>query len=63
MGLKDRMKAVKQMADGGMMNPGADIRERKLRSKRGPVDSLEMRKKEKNKRKAAMKAKKRNRKN
>ena len=39
MGMRDRMKAVKQMADGGMMDPNADIREKKSRSKRGPVDA------------------------
>jgi len=62
MGVKDRMKAVKQMADGGMMDPNANIRERKVRSKRGPANTTELRKKEKNKRKNAAKAKKRNRK-
>ncbi|MEZ6128276.1 MAG: signal recognition particle protein [Planctomycetaceae bacterium] len=61
MGLKDRMKAVKQMADGGMMNPGAEIREKKLRSKRGPQDSAQLRDKRKKQRKDAAKQKKRNR--
>ena len=62
MGLKDRMKAVKQMADGGMMNPNAELREKKLRSKRGPADSAEIRDKRKKQRKDARKSKKRNRK-
>ena len=61
MGLKDRMKAVKQMADGGMMDPNADIRDKKIRSKRGPQDQARAREKRKNKEKAAKKARKRNR--
>ena len=61
MGLRDRMKAVKQMADGGLLNPGADIREQKMRSKRGPVDTQLQREKKKKQRKEAQKAKKRNR--
>jgi signal recognition particle subunit SRP54 len=62
MGLKDRMKAVKQMADGGMMDPNADLRDKKTRSKRGPVDSAALREKKRKQRKDAQKAKKRNRK-
>ena len=61
MGIRDRMKAVKQMADGGMMDPNADIRDKKLRSKRGPLDPLQAKEKNKKKRKDARKAKKRNR--
>ena len=61
MGLRDRMKAVKQMADGGMMDPNADLRDKKIRSKRGALDQVEANKKKKNKRKDARKAKKRNR--
>ncbi|MCA9048146.1 MAG: signal recognition particle protein [Planctomycetaceae bacterium] len=61
MGLRDRMKAVKQMADGGLMNPGADLREKKMRSKRGPADVDALRDKKKKQRKDAKKAKKRNR--
>jgi signal recognition particle subunit SRP54 len=61
MSLKDRMKAVKQMADGGMMDPNADLREKKIRSKRGPTDSTALREKKKKQRKDARKAKKRNR--
>ena len=62
MGLKDRMKAVKQMADGGMMDPNADIRDKKSRSKRGPSDVTQIRDNRAKKRKDARKAKKRNRK-
>jgi signal recognition particle subunit SRP54 len=61
MGLRDRMKAVKQMADQGMMDPNADLRDKKNRSKRGPLDLIAARKKTKNKRKDAKKANKRNR--
>ena len=60
-GLKDRMSMVKQMADGGMMNPGAEIKDKKIRSKRGPVDSNAAREKRKKQKLAAKKAKKRNR--
>ncbi len=62
MGLRDRMKAVKQMADGGMMDPNADLRDKKLRSKRGPVDSAQIRDKRKKQRKDMRKSQKRNRK-
>ncbi|MDG1894049.1 MAG: signal recognition particle protein [Fuerstiella sp.] len=61
MSVKDRMKAVKQMSDGGMMDPNANIQEKKTRSKRGPVDSVQLRDKKKKQRKDARKAKKRNR--
>lgn len=62
MGLRDRMKAVKGLADGGFMSPGAEIQEKKLRSQRGPVDRDVARDKKKKQRKEAAKAKKRNRK-
>ena len=61
MGMRDRMKAVKQMADGGMMDPNANIQEKKIRSKRGPTSVIEVRDKRKKQRKDAKKAKKRNR--
>ena len=38
MGMMDRMKAMKGMADGGMLNPGAKLTQTKERSKRGPAD-------------------------
>ena len=33
------------MADGGMMDPNAEIREKKSRSKRGPADTARLREK------------------
>ena len=60
-GLKDRMSMVKQMADGGMMNPGAQIREVKNRSKRGPVNEKDAKNLRKKKNKDRKKARKRNR--
>ncbi|MCA9057665.1 MAG: signal recognition particle protein [Planctomycetaceae bacterium] len=61
MGIRERMSAVKQLADGGFMDPGAEIHEKKLRSKRGAMDSQAARDKKKQQRKDARKAKKRNR--
>ena len=61
-GMRERMRAVKEMADGGMFNPGADIREKKIRSKRGPQDLRDLRDKRKKEKKNARKARKRNRK-
>ncbi|MEZ6122055.1 MAG: signal recognition particle protein [Planctomycetaceae bacterium] len=61
MGVRDRLKAVKQMADGGMMDPNASLKEQKIRSKRGPIDSDQLRDKRKKQRKDARKSKKRNR--
>ena len=62
MGLRDRMRAVKGLADGGFMNPGAELVEKKMRSTRGPLDKDEARDKKKKQRKEAQKAKKKNRK-
>jgi signal recognition particle subunit SRP54 len=62
MGLRDRMKAVKGLANGGLMNPGAELMEKKMRSQRGPLNKEEARDKMKKKKKEAQKAKKRNRK-
>jgi signal recognition particle subunit SRP54 len=61
MGLRDRMRAMKEMASGGMLDPGAKIREKKERSKRGPLDKNLAREKKKDKRKEAKKQKKKNR--
>jgi signal recognition particle subunit SRP54 len=61
MGMRDRMRAVKDMADGGLFNPGANIRREKQRSKRGPLDKEKLRDKKKQQRLNARKAKKRNR--
>lgn len=62
MGMRDRMKAVKQMADGGMLDPGANIRREKQRSKRGPADKAKIKNERKKKRKQARKQRKKNRK-
>jgi hypothetical protein len=50
------------MADGGFMNPGAELIEKKMRSTRGPLNQDEAREKKKKQKKEAQKAKKRNRK-
>lgn len=60
MGMRDRMRAVKQMADGGMLDPGAEISQKKQRSKRGP-DRSQIRDDRKKKRRQARKARKKNR--
>jgi len=62
MGLKDRLKTMRGMADSGMLNPGAELVDKKLRSQRGPRDSTVAREKKKKQRKQAQKARKRNRK-
>jgi len=60
MGMMDKMKAVQQMAQGGMSNP-AGLMPQKERSKRGPADQRLADEKRKNARKEAKKQKKRNR--
>ena len=62
MGIRERMRFAKEMADGGMMDPNATIQKEKQRSKRGPLDMVRAKLQKKNKRKAAAKAKKKNRK-
>ncbi len=61
LGMMDKMKAMKGMADGGMFNPGAQLSSTKERSKRGPADPREADEKRKKARKEAKKQKKRNR--
>ena len=61
MGLKDRLRAVRELADAGMMNPNAQFAKEKQRSKRGPLDAAKAREKKKKQRKDARKARKRNR--
>jgi signal recognition particle subunit SRP54 len=61
MGLKDRLRAVRELADGGMMDPNAQFAKDKQRSKRGPLDVAKAREKKKKQRKDARKARKRNR--
>jgi hypothetical protein len=53
---------MRGMADSGMLNPGAELVDKKLRSQRGPRDSTVAREKKKKQRKQAQKARKRNRK-
>ena len=62
MGMRERMRAIHQMGEGGMFDPGTDLRETKTRSKRGPADTNKIREKRKKDRKLAAKARKRNRK-
>jgi signal recognition particle subunit SRP54 len=62
MGMMERMRAIKGMADGGMLDPGAQLRKEKQRSKRGPLDTLKAREDKRKKRKEARKQRKRNRK-
>ncbi len=60
LGVRDRMRAVKELADGGMMDPGASIRREKQRSKRGTQDRSALRDKKKQQRREAKKQKKKN---
>jgi signal recognition particle subunit SRP54 len=61
LGTRDRFRAIKQMADGGMLNPGAHLQQDKMRSKRGPLDKDKARDRKKKQRQAAKNARKRNR--
>jgi signal recognition particle subunit SRP54 len=61
MGMKDRLKAVQQMAGQAMSNPAGRMMQQKQRSKRGPLDEVKAREKEKRKKKEARKQRKRNR--
>jgi signal recognition particle subunit SRP54 len=61
LGVRDRMKAVRQLADGGFMNPGADM-SGGVRIQKPPVNVDALRDKKKKQRKDAKKQKKRNRK-
>ncbi len=61
MGLKDRLKAVQQMAGQAMSNPSGRMTQQKHRSKRGPLDQVAAREKEKKKKKDAKKQRKKNR--
>ena len=63
LGAKDRLKAVRQLADGGFMNPGGDMDPRGLRVAKPPTVNRDvLREKKKKQRKDAKKQKKRNRK-
>jgi len=61
LGVRDRMRAIKQMADGGLLNPGARLQREKQRSARGPLDQAKAREKKKKQRRDAKNARKRNR--
>lgn len=61
MGMMGRMKMMKQMSDGGLFEEGAQIAEKKQRSKRGTQDKLQLREEKKKKRKQARKQRKKNR--
>ena len=61
LGMMDRMKAMTQLGQAGMFNPGASLQQTKERSKRGPADQRMADEKKKKARKEAKKQKKRNR--
>ena len=56
-----QMRQIKQMADGGLFNPGAQIQVQKQRSARGPLDKKALQDKKKKQRKEAKKQRKKNR--
>jgi signal recognition particle subunit SRP54 len=61
LGMGDRMKKVREL-QSDMLNPGAELRREKQRSKRGPVDKNALRDKKKQQRKQAKDARKKNKK-
>ncbi len=61
MGVRDRMRAVQELA-GGSMDPNMQLNDKKLRSKRGPIDKAKLEEIKKQKRKEAKKQRKKNRK-
>lgn len=61
LGVRDRMRAVKQLADSGGLNPGARMNRDKQRSKRGPLDQTKLAARKRKQRKDSKKARKRNR--
>jgi signal recognition particle subunit SRP54 len=61
LGLRDRLKAVQQIAGQAMSNPAGRLMQQKQRSKRGPLDQAKAREKEKKKKKEAKKQRKKNR--
>jgi signal recognition particle subunit SRP54 len=56
-----QMRQIRQMADGGLFNPGAQIQVTKQRSARGPADKKLLQDKKKKQRKEAKKQRKKNR--
>jgi signal recognition particle subunit SRP54 len=61
LGMGDRMKKVREL-QSDMLNPGAELRREKNRSKRGPADKSALRDKKKQQRKQAKDARKKNKK-
>lgn len=61
MGMMDKMKAMKELTSGGMLNPGAKLVPQKKSGKQGPIDQKAAEEKKKKARKDAKKQKKRNR--
>ncbi len=61
MSIRERMRAVKELGEGGLLNPGAQIHQTKQRSKRGPQDKRKLQAQKKNKRKNAKQQRKKNR--
>jgi signal recognition particle subunit SRP54 len=57
----EQMRQMKQLADGGMFNPGAQLQLQKQRSGRGPMDKKAAEEKKKKMRKDAKKQRKKNR--
>jgi len=60
MGMRDKMKAMKELSSGGMMDPSGGMGRQKERSKRGG-DPAKLREKKKKERKAKKKQRKKNR--
>jgi len=56
-----QFRQIKQMADGGLFNPGAQVQMTKQRSARGPMDKRAEQEKKKKMRKEAKKQRKKNR--
>ena len=61
LGLRDRYKAIQEMAQNGMMNPNAAMQKQKVRPKRGPADPKKAEEEKRKKRKEAKQAKVRDR--
>ena len=61
LGMMDRMRAMRELTSGGLLNPGAQLVPQKERSKRGPADQKLADEKKKKARKEAKKQRKRNR--
>jgi signal recognition particle subunit SRP54 len=56
-----QMRQIRQMADGGMFDPGAQVQVQKQRSARGPLDKKLLQEKKKKQRKEARNQRKKNR--